>query len=377
MGEGPKLTLKLLDVAIGRNDNDPTVSAILKKTAHSLLRRPLTMNRAARRQILRPRAKKRRVVFLAFPQFVLLDLTGPWDVFHLANMLSSGRPPYELELVSGAAGLTLTSHGGITLTANRTAKSCRGAIDMLVVPAADPTSIEQPSPARSSIVRSLARRSRRVVSICGGAFLLAAAGLLDGRRATTHWLGSAELAAHFPLIDVQPDAIYVKDGNIYTSAGVTAGIDLALALVEEDLGQAIALECARRLVVFMRRPGGQSQFSATLESQRASRDPINDLIAWATDHPAADLTVEKLAARVHMSLRNFARVFRSEVGQTPAAFVERLRVEAARRRLEERDESLEAIAQACGFGSADSMRRSFQRVVKVAPSDYRRRFRSE
>jgi transcriptional regulator GlxA family with amidase domain len=156
-----------------------------------------------------------------------------------------------------------------------------------------------------------------------------------------------------------------------------APVFTSAALVEEDLRQALALECARRLVVFMRRPGGQSQFSATLESQRASRDPINDLIAWATDHPAADLTVEKLAARVHMSLRNFARVFRSEVSQTPAAFVERLRVEAARRLLEESDEPLEAIAQACGFGSADSMRRSFQRVVKVAPSDYRRRFRSE
>jgi transcriptional regulator GlxA family with amidase domain len=336
------------------------------------------MIRPARRLNSRRRSSSRRVVFLAFQQFVLLDMTGPWEVFQLANMLTGGKHlPYALELVSGAGATTLVSHGGLTVTANRTAKSCRGAIDTLIVPAADPTSIELPSRKRQLVVRMLAGRSRRVVSICGGAFLLAAAGLLNGRKATTHWLGSAALAAHFPRIDVQPDAIYVKDGNVYTSAGVTAGIDLALALVEEDLGRATALECARRLVVFMRRPGGQSQFSATLESQRASRDPINDLIAWVTDHPAADLSVEALAARVHMSLRNFARVFRSEVGQTPATFVERVRVEAARRQLEETEEPLEAIAHASGFGSADSMRRSFQRVVKVAPSDYRQRFRSE
>jgi transcriptional regulator GlxA family with amidase domain len=175
-------------------------------------------------------------------------------------------------------------------------------------------------------------------------------------------------------VNVQPDAIYVKDGNTYTSAGVTAGIDLALALVEEDLGRAMALNCARHLVVFMRRPGGQSQFSATLESQQAERNSLVELIAWATDHPASDLSVEAMAARVHMSLRNFSRVFRDEVGQTPAAFVEKLRVEAARRHLEETDDSLDAIARACGFGSADTMRRSFHRVVKVAPSDYRERF---
>jgi len=155
---------------------------------------------------------------------------------------------------------------------------------------------------------------------------------------------------------------------------VTAGIDLALALVEEDLGRAMALNCARHLVVFMRRPGGQSQFSATLESQRTERNAISELIAWAADHPASDLSVEAMSERVHMSLRNFSRVFRSEVGHTPAVFIERLRVEAARRRLEETDQPLEAIAKECGFGSADSMRRSFNRVVRVAPSDYRRRF---
>lgn len=207
--------------------------------------------------------------------------------------------------------------------------------------------------------------------------LLASAGLLDGKQATTHWRGADELAARFPNVDVQPDSIFVKDGNVYTSAGVTAGIDLALALVEEDFGRAMALNCARNLVVFMRRPGGQSQFSATLESQHTERNTINELIAWASDNPSKNLSVEAMSERVHMSLRNFSRVFRSEVGQTPAAFVEKLRVETARRRLEETDEPLESIAVGCGFGSADSMRRSFNRILNVAPSDYRRRFSSD
>lgn len=318
----------------------------------------------------------RRVVFLAFRGVVLLDLIGPWEVFNLANTLAGGsKRPYELELVCGDGSATIPAFGGISLASHRAATSCQGAIDTLIVPASDPTRLEPPSRSRLAVLRRLAQRSRRIVSVCGGAFLLAYAGLLDGKRATTHWLGSGELAARFPRIDVQPDAIFVKDGNVYTSAGVTAGIDLALALVEQDLGRALALDCARHLVVFMRRPGGQSQFSATLASQRTERDPINELIAWATDNPAADLSVEAMAGRVHMSVRNFARVFRDEVGSTPAAVVEKLRVEAARRRLEDSEQGLDAVARECGFGSADSMRRSFRRLVKVAPGDYRQRFR--
>ena len=316
----------------------------------------------------------RRVVFLAFPQVVLLDLAGPWEVLSLANQLTDGSPPYALELVNGGSSEMIVSNGGISMAGNRNAGNCRGAIDTLIVPAADLTLTTDP-PNRSTVVlQRLANHSRRVVSICGGAFFLAAAGLLDGRKATTHWRGTDELAARFPEIDVQADSIFVKDENIYTSAGVSAGIDLALALVEEDVGRALALNCARNLVVFMRRPGGQSQFSATLKSQHSERNSINELISWAADNLASDLSVESMARRVHMSTRNFSRVFRSEVGQTPAAFVEELRVEAVRRRLEETDESLDAISTICGFGSADSMRRSFQRVVNVAPNDYRRRF---
>jgi transcriptional regulator GlxA family with amidase domain len=324
------------------------------------------------RRKLHALSKSRRVVFLAFPQTVLLDLTGPWEVFHLANTLADDEvPPYDLELVSGNDSAAILTVEGISMASHRTSANCRGAIDTLIVPAAATT---QPSARLLSVLRRLAGQSRRIVSICGGAYLLAAAGLLDGKRATTHWRGTAELSARFPNIVVEADSIFVKDGNVYTSAGVTAGIDLALTLVEEDVGRALALACARHLVVFMRRPGGQSQFSTALESQHAERSSINDLIAWAVANPSSELSVEAMSERVHMSLRNFSRVFRSEVGQTPAAFVERLRVDAARRRLEVTDESLEAIAKSCGFGSADSMRRSFSRVVKVAPNDYRRRF---
>ena len=318
------------------------------------------------------RSASKRLVFLAFPRVALLDLTGPWEVFSLANALAGAEsPPYDLELVSADGSATIHSFGGISMDSHRTAQSCRGAIDTLVVPAADLKTWPDGS---SKILRRFAERSRRVVSICAGAFLLADAGLLDGRKATTHWRGAEELSARFPKVDVQADAIFVRDGNVYTSAGVTAGIDLALALVEEDLGRALALDCARHLVVFMRRPGGQSQFSATLASQQVERNSINELIAWVADNPSSDLSVEAMAERVHMSVRNFSRVFRNEVGETPAAYVEKVRIEAARRRLEETDQSLDGVAASCGFGSADSMRRSFHRVVKVAPSDYRRRF---
>ena len=318
---------------------------------------------------------RRRIVFLAFPEVVLLDLTGPWEVFALANRLAGDvASPYALELVSGDNSGKILSDSGISMEPHRFARHSRGAIDTLIVPAAEFAS--NPDSARIvEVIQRFALRSRRVVSICGGAFLLAEAGLLDGRRATTHWRGAQALSARFPKINVQADAIYVKDDHVYTSAGVTAGIDLALALVEEDLGQAIALECARNLVMFMRRPGGQSQFSTTLESQKAERDVINDLVSWATGHLEHDLSVRALAERAHMSVRNFSRVFRSEVGMTPAAFVEQLRVDATRRYLETSEASIDEISDLCGFQSSDSMRRSFQRVVRVTPSNYRQRFR--
>jgi transcriptional regulator GlxA family with amidase domain len=219
-----------------------------------------------------------------------------------------------------------------------------------------------------------ARRVRRIGSICTGAFLLASAGLLDGKRVTTHWKWARELAQRCARATVDPDPIYIRDGNTYTSAGITAGMDLALALVEEDLGSPLALKVAREMVLYLRRPGGQSQFSAAMALQASDRRHIEELRTWAFDHLDEDLTVEKLALKAGMSPRHFARVFAKEAGITPARFIERLRVEAARRRLEESRDKLEKIATDCGFGSLSSLRRSFLRVLHVPPADYRSRF---
>jgi transcriptional regulator GlxA family with amidase domain len=224
-------------------------------------------------------------------------------------------------------------------------------------------------------LREAAPRVRRLASVCTGAFLLAEAGLLDGRRATTHWRACAALARDYPRVRVDPDPIFVRDGNVYTSAGVTSGMDLALALVEEDHGREVALGVARGLVLFLKRPGGQSQFSAQLSAQLASRQPIQELQAWIVENVHRDLSVDALAARAGMSPRNFARVFTREVGATPARFVEIARVEAARRRLEEEGgRGVEAVASECGFGSAETLRRAFLRRLRVSPADYRARF---
>jgi transcriptional regulator GlxA family with amidase domain len=223
-------------------------------------------------------------------------------------------------------------------------------------------------------VREAVGRSDRVASVCTGAFILAAAGLLDGRRATTHWDSCQRLAERHPQITVETDPIYVRDGNILTSAGVTAGIDLALSLIEDDLGPEAALRTAQSLVMFVRRPGGQSQFSAQLRAAPARREPLRDVQAHIAEHPAADLSVPALAARAVMSERNFARAFRAETGMTPAVYVEHTRVERARRELETTDLPVEAVADRCGFGTVETMRRAFARRVGVNPAAYRERF---
>jgi transcriptional regulator GlxA family with amidase domain len=225
-------------------------------------------------------------------------------------------------------------------------------------------------------LREAAGRARRVTSVCTGAFLLARAGLLDGRRATTHWAGCEELASRYPRVQVESDPIFVRDGDVWTSAGVTSGMDLALALVEEDLGHRAALEVARWLVVFVKRPGGQAQFSAQLQAQSARREPLRELQGWIAGNLAADLTVEALAARASMSPRNFARAFRREVGMTPAAYVEAVRVEHAQLALESSGASLEEVARTCGFGTVETMRRACHRRLGVSPAEYRNRFRA-
>ncbi|MGI8557701.1 MAG: GlxA family transcriptional regulator [Solirubrobacteraceae bacterium] len=223
-------------------------------------------------------------------------------------------------------------------------------------------------------LRRAAPRARRLASVCTGAFLLAEAGLLDGCTVTTHWSACAELAEHYPAVSVDPEPIFTRDGSIYTSAGVTAGMDLALALVEQDLGRDAALTIARWLVLFLRRPGGQAQFSAQLSGQLAHRGALRDLQRWILEHPAENLAVERLAERAAMSPRHFSRAFTGEVGVTPGRYVERIRVEAARRYLEDTTLAVAQVAAACGFGTAETMRRGFIRSLGVPPVEYRRRF---
>ena len=223
-------------------------------------------------------------------------------------------------------------------------------------------------------VRRLARRSRRVTSVCTGAFLLAEAGLLDGKQATTHWWSARRLAAHYPEVSVDDEPIFVRDGDVWTSAGVTAGLDLALALVADDLGDAVAREIARWMVMFVQRPGGQSQFSTHLSAQRADRRPLRDLQDWITGHLADDLTVAALARRAGMSPRHFARAFRDEVGTTPAAYVEAARVEAAKLLLATTHDGAPAVARRCGFGTVETFHRAFRRVTGTTPDRYRQHF---
>jgi transcriptional regulator GlxA family with amidase domain len=251
----------------------------------------------------------------------------------------------------------------------------RGTIDTLVVAGGAGTRSAATDKRVLAWVRDAAPRSRRVTSVCSGAFVLANAGLLDGRRATTHWQWCDTLAQLYPQIEVERDAIYVADGNTWTSAGVTAGMDLALALVEDDLGADAAREVAQQLVVFLRRPGGQSQFSAQIAAPPAERDSLRKVQAWIAGNVGADLSVAALAERAAMSPRNFARAFRRETGMTPAAHVESVRVEQARIALEGSDAQVETIARHCGFGTVETMRRAFNRRLGVGPAAYRSRFR--
>lgn len=319
----------------------------------------------------------RYVVVLAVPPVEELDIVGPWEVFATTNnVLHDPRLAYQIELVTTSRKGSVIGDSGLTLSAMRHYRIVPGHIDTLIVPGGS-----GPVAAREAAVidwfRATAKRVRRVASVCTGAFLLAQAGLLDGKRATTHWMFADELRRRYPRIAVDSDRIYTRDGHIYTSAGVTAGMDLALALVEEDFGSAIALQVAQRLVLFLRRPGGQAQFSTLLSSQASDNQPLRELQIWMAENLQQDLSVESLASRLAMSPRNFARAFVREIGVTPARLVERLRVEAARRELETTDHGLERIAAMAGFGSAEVMRRAFHRCVGTAPNLYRDRFSSK
>ena len=308
---------------------------------------------------------------VTFPDAQLLDVAGPLEVFAVANWLAP-TSQYETVITSVAGGLVRTS-SGVGIDTRRLA-ACRGAVDtLLVAGGAGKLQAALDEPLLSG-VRRLAGRSRRVTSVCTGAFVLAAAGLLDGRRVTSHWRWCPQLAATYPTLHVEPTAIYVRDGDVWTSAGITAGIDLALALVADDHGQQLSAAVARELVVYLRRAGGQAQFSAPLAVQVTEREPLRELLEWIVQHPADDLSVAGLARRLHLSERQLSRVFKAELNVTPAEHVEMVRVEAARRLLETTTVPVESIARQTGFGTPETMQRAFRRRVSTTPSSYRRHF---
>ena len=341
---------------LGRNDNIPS------KTANPAP--------------VRERHKTREVVLFAFDGVQLLDVAGPAQVFATASELSGNGavPPYRVTVVSLAGGPVTTS-AGIAVVTDRAAAGKRP-IDTLIVAGGPGVAAAAADERAIAWIKSSAAGARRYCSVCTGAFLLAATGLLSGKRAVTHWRACAELARRYPDIHVEADPIFVEDGAVWTSAGVTAGIDLALALVERDLGRRMALQVAQRLVVFLKRPGGQSQFSAALAAQASDDGAFGDLHDWMAAHLDADLRVERLAERAGMSVRTFARLYHARTGMTPAKAVAAMRVEAARSMLEETPLPIAEIAWRCGFGDEEGMRRAFLRRLGVAPGRYRSRFTS-
>jgi len=318
----------------------------------------------------------RRISLLIFSRVHLMNLAGPLDVFTRASLAltRAGKrrsPAYEIELLT-MDDLPLVTASGLSLVGGRPWTQALTPVDTLLV-VASASGVHSPiAPELLAWLRTSADGVRRIGSVCSGAFALAAAGILDGRRATTHWQLADKLAQRYPQISVDADRIFIQDGKVWTSAGVSAGADLALAMVEEDHGHALALEIARQMVMFLRRPGGQSQFSSQLAAQAADSQPIRELIAWISEHLDAELSVPVLARRAGMSERNFSRVFSQQVGTTPARFVARLRLQAAKARLEESTDNVETIASRAGFGDGAALRRQL-RSEGATPRLYRTR----
>ena len=312
----------------------------------------------------------RRVVVIVVPPVDELDLVGPMQVFNSVNRLA-GRTIYTVEVVTNADDLTVAGEGGVlSFIARQRFDKVDGACDSVLLVCGLGTRTMR-DPALSAWLRKMAADVRRLGAVCVGSFLLAEAGLLNGRRATTHWKFGRELASRYPDVRVEHEPLWVRDGNIFTSAGISAGIDLALAWVEEDCGAGLAHEAARELVLFLRRPGGQPQVSVSLASQASQMLSIRELQIWIAEHLDSKLSVEELADRMAMSVRNFERVFTREVGTTPSQYVLQMRVEAARRLLERTDGGLKQVASGSGFGSVDVMRRAFVRLLGITPRRYR------
>ena len=318
----------------------------------------------------KPAFLSRRIIVLVVSPVDELDLVGPLQVFNSVNRLA-GRTIYTIEVVTNADRLTVEGEGGVlTFVAQHHFDKVEGECDsVLLVCGLGSRSVCDA--ALSAWLKKMASEVRRLGAVCVGAFLLAEAGLLNGRRATAHWKFAGELATRYPGVRVEHEPLWVKDGNIYTSAGFSAGIDLALAWVEEDCGAGLAHEAARELVLFLRRPGGQPQVSVSLASQASEMTSIRELQIWIAEHLETRLSVEDLADRMAMSVRNFERVFTREVGTTPSQYVLQMRVEAARRLLERSDGGLKQVASAAGFSSVDVMRRAFVRLLGISPRRYR------
>jgi transcriptional regulator GlxA family with amidase domain len=328
-----------------------------------------------------PKETERVVAVLAFEGAQLLDVAGPVQTFASANEMikNAGRTAYRIMVVSRRGGPICTSSGLPLLTRPMTEIVRNARIDTLIVPGGPGIHVALEDAQTIAWVRRQFTTARRLASVCTGAFLLAEAGILAGRRATTHWKSCSRLQQRYPDIKIDPDPIYVRDGRVWTSAGITAGIDLSLALVQEDFGRMIAMQVARHLVVFLNRPGGQSQFSAPLEAQALAADGnapnhFAPLHGWIAEHVADDLRVERLAEQAGMSARTFARIYAAKMGITPARMVEKIRVEAVRRNLEETDLPIKRIAALCGFAKEERLRRAFARQVGTTPADYRERF---
>ncbi|MFB7469956.1 GlxA family transcriptional regulator [Kitasatospora sp. NPDC056184] len=321
----------------------------------------------------------RTVVIAAFPGVELLEVTGPAEVFSVASRLVGGdAPAYRVEIAAARTG-PLPTAAGISLVAERAlAEVGPGTDTLLVAGAMDSDGGRYRAVVDPEVVRWLATAApaaRRVGGVCAGVHLLAEAGLLTGLPATTHWLTAGQLAARYPDIAVDPEPIFIRAGRIWTCAGVTAALDLALAMVAEDHGPAIALDAARAMVMYVKRPGGQTQFSVPLSLQASADDRVDELRRWIDDHLGERIPVEAMAARMNLSVRHFARVFRTCTGRTPADYLEAVRVEAARRLLEESARSLPDIAAASGLGSVETLHRAFRRRLGATPAEYRRRFR--
>ena len=309
------------------------------------------------------------------PGTYLLDIAGPCDVFAAADKALDGEGGYEVLLASPLNTKKIVSKNGIELICPAIATSITQPIDTLII-AGFPIAMLETSKRFIQWLRDIYPYVQRVGSICVGTYALAEAGILDGRQATTHWEHSQQFQLRYPQVKVDTNPFFTRDGNVYSSGGVASGIDLSLALVEEDYGRELALRVARKLVLHLKRPGYQSQFSKLLEINSFENSIAGKLYPWMIHHLAEDLSIEQLAAKSSMSVRNFARVFLKETGLTPAKFVEKVRVEVARKYLEDSDLSMEQIAEKCGLGGLISMRRTFLRHMMVSPSDYRRSFRT-